>query len=92
MVHKTLFKAEKTTSEKKKKAQIPKNDFYQIKKAKNDQKIAYFSPILQKRVKKSSMKYSEGQEADTKNVTDSRNGRNQPKSTQYMPRNMETKK
>ena len=38
------------------------------------------------------MKYSEGQEADTKNVTDSRNGRNQPKSTQYMPQNMETKK
>ena len=38
------------------------------------------------------MKYSEGQEADTKNVTDSRNGQNQPKSTQYIPQNMETKK
>ena len=52
MVHKTLFKAEKTILEKKKKAQIPKKYFfYQIKKAKNDQEIAYFSPIVQKRVK-----------------------------------------
>ena len=51
MVHKTLFKTEKTTLEKKKRAQIPKNDFLSNKKGKNDQKIAYFSPIVQKRVK-----------------------------------------
>ena len=69
MVHKTLFKTKKTTLEKKKRAQIPKNDFYQIKKAKMTKKLPIF-PQYTKKGQKSSIKYSKGQE---KNITKTKN-------------------